>query len=241
MARKQSNKKRAGKPLRKQQVKPQASPSRQELPVEVREPTKASRRLALLTVLGLVIVLGAAGALLELFVAPLFATPDNDIEIVQQRHAHAPITSELDFLIQMVPHHQEAIDSSRIVAQSSANPEVTNLASTIIDAQRLEIAQMNAWIDAWYSGERYEHSYQPMMPDLERLSGKARDDAYLLGMIAHHEAAVSMAREVQALSPRPEVQALADLIIREQTAEIHAMQELLGYMPVDGAMHAGMH
>lgn len=237
---------RTSAPKRPARQRSAAPPKQQEqpapLPPEVIVPDAHAKRRALITVIGIVVVMGIVGAVIELVIPPLFAPDANADLTLETRHsAHAPVTSELDFLIQMVPHHQEAIDSSRIIAASSENAALTTLAQDIIEAQRAEIAQMNAWIDAWYPGERYEDSYEPMMPDLTRLSGKARDDAYLLGMIAHHEMAVAMAREVQALNPRPEVQALADLIIRTQTDEIHAMQDLLGYMPVDGAMHAGHH
>ena len=130
-----------------------------ELPVEVRQPDKVAKRLALLTIIGLVIVLGVVGALLELFVAPLFAT---DIQFTTQRHTYAPVTNELDFLIQMVPHHQEAVDTAKLVASTTTDPKLKTFAQAIVTAQAAEIVQMNAWIDAWYPGQRYAHSYTPM-------------------------------------------------------------------------------
>lgn len=196
-----------------------------ELPVEVRQPDKVAKRLALLTIIGLVIVLGVVGALLELFVAPLFAT---DIQFTTQRHTYAPVTNELDFLIQMVPHHQEAVDTAKLVASTTTDPKLKTFAQAIVTAQAAEIVQMNAWIDAWYPGQRYAHSYTPMMPDLERLSGTARDDAFLRGMIEHHQGAIMMAQEVQEFTLRPETAALADLIIRTQSQEIMHMQTELG-------------
>ncbi len=210
-----------------------------ELPVEVRQPDKAAKRLALLTILGIVVILGVFGAVLELFIAPLFTTAD-DVQLIQVSHAHAPLTSELDFLIQMVPHHQEAVDTAQLIASSTTDSKLKLFAEEIVTAQRVEIVQMNAWIDAWYPGQRYPHSYEPMMPALERLDGAARDRAFLLSMIEHHQAAVSMAQEVRSFNPRPEVAALADLIIRTQSVEIMEMQTTLG-LPMDPVMHAANH
>lgn len=231
---KRSPKKRSSKT-----TKEAAAIKQRELPLEARVPDKAAKRLAIITVIGLVVVLGAAGALLELFVAPLFDS-DKNISLEERRHAHPPITSELDFLIQMVPHHQEAIDTALIVSASTTDPKLKALTDAIIYAQRIEIAQMNAWIDAWYPDQRYPHSYVPMMPDLERLQGTTRDEAFLRSMIDHHQAAIIMAQEVQALSPRPEIEALADLIVRAQAMEIMEMQTILG-IPMDPTLHAAHH
>jgi uncharacterized protein (DUF305 family) len=221
----------------KRKTTKRASKQPRELPVEVREPDKASKRLALFTIIALVIVVGLVGALLELFVAPLFAT---DVRVAQQHHAHAPITSELDFLIQMVPHHQEAVDTARLIAASTTDSELRTFAQNIITTQSAEIAQMNAWIDTWYPGQRYNHSYTPMMPDLERLSGATRDEAFLFGMIEHHQGAIIMAQEVQEFTLRPETIALASLIIHTQSQEIMHMQTSLG-LPMDSQMHAAHH
>ena len=139
--------------------------------------------------------------------------------------SHATITSEEQFIAEMIPHHQEAVDTSRLVGGSTSNEEIRDLANRIITAQEQEIAMMQGWLAAWYPQSQYQSSYEPMMGDLVHASD--RDQAYLEGMIEHHEAAIMMAEQVLALQPRAEVATLARDIITTQRAEIAQMQELL--------------
>jgi uncharacterized protein (DUF305 family) len=207
-------------------VAPKEASKEALLPIELQEPSKEARRKALLTVIGLVVVLGVVGALMELFIAPLF-NHDASMTLMQEEKSHAEITGELDFLIQMVPHHQEAIDTSRLVAQSTKDPALRALAESIVESQRVEVIQMNAWIDGWYGAKRYSPSYEPMMQEVYSLQGAARDEAYLRGMIEHHVAAIDMARQAQGFELRPEAAALADLIIRTQGSEVELMEKML--------------
>ena len=135
------------------------------------------------------------------------------------------VESEEEFIVEMIPHHQEAVDTSLLVLGSD-NAELQVLAQQIIEAQEAEIAMMNEWLDNWYAGG-YEPSYQNMMPDLESLSSDERDVAYIQGMIMHHRMAVMMARQVLALDPREEVAEFAQTVIEVQSSEITQMQEML--------------
>ena len=125
----------------------------------------------------------------------------------------------------MIPHHQEAVDTSRLVAQSTTDERVRDLANRIISAQEQEIAMMQGWLALWYPQSTYESMYQPMMGDLVHATN--RDEAYLRGMIAHHEAAITMAEQVLTLQPREEVATLARNIIATQQAEIAEIEVLL--------------
>jgi uncharacterized protein (DUF305 family) len=139
---------------------------------------------------------------------------------------HPQVTSEEVFIAEMIPHHQEAVDSSREML-SSENPEIRTLAQEIIAAQEKEIAMMRGWMSDWYPGSAYAPKYVEMMPDLSNLEGAVRDRAYLEGMQEHHEGAIQMARQAQGLELRPEVRKLTDDIITTQAAEIDRMEALL--------------
>jgi hypothetical protein len=52
------------------------------------------------------------------------------------------------FVLGMIPHHQGAIDMSKVVMKYGADPEIRVLAEHIINDQEPEIAQMNGWLTA---------------------------------------------------------------------------------------------
>lgn len=140
---------------------------------------------------------------------------------------HMMVASEEQFIFEMVPHHQEAVDSSRIIALKTNNEELRALARAIIDAQEKEITMMNEWKESWYPASAYAVSYTPMMPSLDSLSAYDADRAFLEGMIMHHQMAVTMAYQVLTLHPREEVADFAHDIIDVQTQEIEQMRAIL--------------
>ena len=141
-------------------------------------------------------------------------------------HAMHSVHSEEEFVREMIPHHQEAVDTSIIIVESTSNDALKDLAQRIIVAQEEEIAMMQSWISEWYTGE-YDVQYMPMMRDLLSYEGVDRDRVFIEDMILHHEMAVMMAEQVLALSPREEVVAFAQEVIDVQQAEIDEMKALL--------------
>jgi uncharacterized protein (DUF305 family) len=54
------------------------------------------------------------------------------------------------FINAMIPHHQSAIEMSRVALEKSENPQIRELAENIISAQQKEIEQMKQWREEWY-------------------------------------------------------------------------------------------
>lgn len=69
------------------------------------------------------------------------------------------------------------------------------------------------------------HAMDEMTADLVGKSGDAFDQAFLTGMILHHQGAVAMAEAALQYAEHPEIKAMAEAIISAQTAEITQMQQ----------------
>jgi uncharacterized protein (DUF305 family) len=54
--------------------------------------------------------------------------------------------ADIDFMKQMRPHHQAAIDMAQIVLRDGKNSETKKLATAIIAAQKKEIATIDTWL-----------------------------------------------------------------------------------------------
>jgi len=139
------------------------------------------------------------------------------------------IDSEYQFLVEMIPHHQEAVDSAGDTEARTARPELRAFAREIISAQSTEIAAMRAWLSDWHPGKSGKAAYKPMMRPTKGLDSERADRAFLEDMIMHHRMAVMMADDLikGRLTKRPELLKLADDIIRTQNAEIERMETWL--------------
>lgn len=62
----------------------------------------------------------------------------------------APGSFDQAFLEAMIPHHQSAVAMAQMALQRATHSELTAMAQGIVDAQTAEIAQMQAWLAAWY-------------------------------------------------------------------------------------------
>ncbi len=135
------------------------------------------------------------------------------------------VQSDEDFIALMIPHHQEAIDTAKVILEKSENTELKTLAQNIVDAQTLEIEQMESWGKEWFGSDfKASEQYEEMMPDLSVLEGEALDQAFIEGMIGHHEMAITMAYEIQMITEQIELLEMADAIIDTQSAEIKTME-----------------
>jgi uncharacterized protein (DUF305 family) len=144
-------------------------------------------------------------------------------------HAMHKLSSEYEFLVEMIPHHQEAVDSSMLASARTQRPELKVFVDTIVSDQAREIALMGGWLQAWYPGKSTEAAYSPMMRPVEGLSADRADRAYLEDMIMHHRMAVMMADGLlkARFTVRPELADFARGIIAAQNAEIEQMETWL--------------
>jgi uncharacterized protein (DUF305 family) len=144
-------------------------------------------------------------------------------------HMHMMVTSERDFLENMIPHHQEAVDTAKeVLARGATTPDMKALAEGIITAQEKEIADMKMWYKNWYGVDYVDTGvYEPMMRDLSTLEGATLDRIFLEDMIMHHMGAIMMAESVKPYIEHLEVTALTKAIVETQSNEIEHMRDIL--------------
>ena len=180
-------------------------------------------------------------------VAVLFAgcsdsdpTETNDADAAT---ANAPNAADVEFAQEMIPHHAQAIDMARLVAERSETPDIVALAEQIEAAQEPEIELMSGWLEEWgedvpdsASTDHDSMDHGPMsgmmsaeqMDELAATSGEAFDRMFLELMIEHHEGAIAMAQQVLEQGADEDVKRVAEEIIEVQQAEIDNMRGLLG-------------
>ncbi|MET9671046.1 DUF305 domain-containing protein [Streptomyces sp. NPDC006475] len=148
--------------------------------------------------------------------------------------------ADIAFAQQMIPHHRQAVQMADLAPSRSQSTEVKKLAAQIKKAQGPEIKTLSGWLTSWGEEVPAEgamdhsmHGADGMMgaeevDELERLSGKAFDTAFMEMMIKHHEGAVAMAKTEQKDGSYQPAQDMAGAIIASQSAEITQMNQLLG-------------
>jgi uncharacterized protein (DUF305 family) len=139
------------------------------------------------------------------------------------------VDSEYEFLVHMIPHHEEAVATAIYLREYTTRPEMKRFAEDIIKTQSAEIELMTDWLETWYTNEQHSVDYQPMMRNLENLQGNALDRAFLEDMIPHHMVAVMMSQQLlsQGLAEHEQVAVLGSNIRDSQRDEIHMMMQWL--------------
>ncbi|WP_346113180.1 DUF305 domain-containing protein [Nonomuraea maheshkhaliensis] len=139
-----------------------------------------------------------------------------------------PVTSEYDYLSQMVPHHEDAITAARQL-QRSGRPEMRQLGQSIVTTQTAEVAQMKGWLEQWYRQSPAPSPSGTTMPDLSGLSGDQLDQTFLQHMIPHHMMAIMLSQQLlmHGQAQHPEVAAFARKVRDDQWAEIRTMRQYL--------------
>lgn len=139
------------------------------------------------------------------------------------------------FIVQMIPHHEGAIEMAKIALERSKRPEIISLANGIIEAQTREINDMTGWYKTWFGSTPPESGMGNMegmhmdgmtgdMDDLKIVAAAEFDREFIDQMIPHHEMAVMMASMLQSSTDRAEMKTLADNIITSQSREIEMMR-----------------
>lgn len=171
------------------------------------------------------------------------------MERMHQDMGQASASADRDFLVGMIAHHQGALDMAEIAIQHGRDPAVRTFAENIIRAQQGEIILMRQMLAtlplgpesaggpaadyqaAWDGFMARMHTGMdiPLTPDVDR--------DFMVGMIAHHQAAIDMSDLLMRHGRQPDIHSLAFHIAIDQQMEIRFMERWLAR--VDGRAGAG--
>ena len=167
--------------------------------------------------------------------APSEASSTAAAEAISEEHGLADVM----FAQMMVPHHEQALEMSRIVLDKEGVPEdVRALAQRIEAAQAPEITRMQDMLAAWgvTDAQPMDHSghggmagmlTEEQLQDLRDADGPEAARLFLEGMVEHHRGAVDMAQTELEDGENPQARALAEDVIAAQEEEIAQMEDML--------------
>lgn len=162
-------------------------------------------------------------------------------------------SADAGFLRDMSVHHDQAVDMSMTLLETTEDPTLETLAYDIARTQQAQIGRMRGWLVQWDLNIRggqppmnwmagHDHGYggEGTVPDrmpglaseaemdaLAEAEGEEADIIFLELMIAHHEGGVDMAEAAVALASEDYVVTLAENMVEAQNNEIEVMGEML--------------
>lgn len=173
---------------------------------------------------------------LALAVSSCGANPDENTTASGMNMGHSmTISNEKDFLMMMIPHHEEAIKTSEYMLTRNPSADLKSFLNGVVGTQTREVKTMTGWLKGWYGVTNLaEDMYSPMMPRLDNLSDQEAAMAYVDGMIAHHQGAVEMAKTVISMAEHNQLRSFAQHIVEVQSDEIRMLNTMKGRLSSTG-------
>lgn len=151
-----------------------------------------------------------------------------------------PNAAETGFLFDMIAHHEQAVELSRLALADDLPPGIAAFATEVVADQQYEIGVMEAVLRRWgrprqdddgtamaWMGMAVPDEDMPGLAspdDVRRLGAVRGDEAaalWLRLMTAHHEGGIHMASAAVGLVDDPYVRDLAGRMARNQRIEVN--------------------
>lgn len=164
------------------------------------------------------------------------------IQTMKASMENTPKTGDpaLDYLYQMIPHHEAAIVMSENVLKNGINQKVRQMAQKIIKDQTKDISNINELIEKIKANPQIDqtkenaylnefmqihHHMMTAMEDIKPTGSVDKD--FLLEMLPHHQGAIDMSGSIMKYTDNAEVKKFAEDTIKKQTADMKEMRKLL--------------
>ncbi|MDG9707885.1 DUF305 domain-containing protein [Streptomyces sp. DH10] len=163
--------------------------------------------------------------------------------------------ADVMFAQMMIPHHEQALEMSKLADGRASDAEIKTLAADIEKAQDPEIQTMKSWLKAWGKPESAGESMPGMdhgsggmdhgsggmdhgsgmsgmmsdedMKKLEAAKGTEFDRMFAELMIEHHKGAITMAEDERKKGRDATAKKLAADVVRTQSAEVAKFEKIL--------------
>lgn len=153
----------------------------------------------------------------------------------------APLTDSIshNFIVQMIPHHQAAIEMSQNLLQYTTYVPLQNIARNIIQAQTKSIEDMRAALprcseqkntgqELCLYARSFERITQTMFTDMQDACANNDINAdFMREMIPHHKGAIRMSENALRFSICPALDPILQAIIISQREGVQQMECLL--------------
>ncbi|CEN83390.1 DUF305 domain-containing protein [Paraclostridium sordellii] len=149
----------------------------------------------------------------------------------------------LDFVLEMIPHHEGGIDMAKAIIKYGNNEDVKKIAQNIVTSQEAQIPLMQQ-LKAKFEKEPlstkedsqnyikdYDEIKSTMFKEMQSvpLTGSS-DETFLRQMIYHHEGAIAMSKNILKYTKNAKLKALAENIVTTQSQGVDEMKNLLETM-----------
>ncbi len=152
----------------------------------------------------------------------------------------APLTDSisLNFMIQMIPHHQAAVSMAEEFLRHGSDQALRTIASQIITEQTAGISNMQAVLKLCSSQSNHPRElflYQNQMNRIMETMFRQMTGAFSAGnvnrdfiyeMIPHHDGAILMSQNALQYRLCPELIPVLNAIIESQQRGVHQMRQL---------------
>lgn len=146
----------------------------------------------------------------------------------------------LDFVLEMIPHHEGGINMAKAIVKYGSNPEVKKIAENIITSQSAQIPIMeelktkfekekpSSKADSKKYIKEYDKIKDTMFKKMKDVIITDNVDVnFLQEMIYHHEGAIGMANNILKYTTDPELKKLAENMVSTQSKGVEEMKSLL--------------
>lgn len=147
---------------------------------------------------------------------------------------------DLDFVLEMMPHHEGAIEMAKAIIKYSPNEDVKRIAQNIVTSQEAEMPLMQK-LKSEFEKEKpsnkedsqnyiknYNEIKETMFKEMESVPlTTSADQTFLRQMIYHHEGAIAMAKNILNYTQNVKLKESSENIVTTQSKGVNEMKELL--------------